>query len=417
MRNLALLVCLMSMACTGDISTGDDSTGDPPGGTTPPTTTVELSVHDGQTPQAGVTVIFQHADGSLAAEATTDANGLATTDLADGGSITVIRSFPAIDPQTPAPPVEVYTYVGVKPGDHLALGRTTDEYGTASAVLVNMPTGTNGTVKVAAPCGAGQGTAPQIAITVRTCNAQIGVYAEDGGHDAVFKRVAFGENIDLTTESLVGPLSSTISASNVTTGTTVTYEGRLGADGVSYFSTGTKRIDATAATVTVPPLHDMEMLSLVSISGNGQTQVVAHRALYTSDTNTVDASVGLISSVTAVKYATDGITWTETGPGADAVLAALRVTPKPTDGDPYVRMILAPHTGPALTVPVLVGSAAAYNPVMGDQVSTQLGLVQLTGGYDALRTRGFANDQTAELAPMNGSLTLSYSGSAPTAGQ
>jgi hypothetical protein len=406
----------MAMACTGDISTGDDTGGDPPGGgTTPPNTAVELVVHDGQTPQPGVTVIFQHADGTLAAETTTDANGLATTDLADGGSITVVRSFPAIDDQTPAPPPEVYTYVGVKPGDHLALGRTTDEYGTASAVLVNMPTGTNGTVKVAAPCGAGEGTAPQIAITVRTCSPQIGVYAEDGGRNAVFKRVAFGENIDLTTESFVGPLSSTISAINVTTGTTVTVEQRLGADGVSYYSSGAKRVDATTATVTMPPLHQMELLSLVSISGTNETQIVANRTMYSSDTNIVDASAGLISTVTAPTYADGEVTWTEAGPGADGVLAALHVSPKAIDGEPYVRMILAPHTGPTLTVPVLVGSAAAYNPVTGDQVSTQLGLVQVTGGYDALRTRGFADDQTAQLAPMNGSLTLSYSGAAPTA--
>ena len=93
------------------------------------------------------------------------------------------------------------------------------------------------------------------------------------------------------------------------------------------------------------------------------------------------------------------------------------MTPKATGTDPYVRMILAPHGGPMLAVPVLAGSAAAYNPATGDQVATQLGLVQVTGGYDALRAHAFANDQTAELAPMNGMLTLSYSGSAPTVGQ
>ena len=102
------------------------------GTTAPPSTSVDLTVRDGQTPQPGVSVIFQHADGTLAAEAMTDANGVATAELPDGGSITVLRSFPPVDAQTPAPPLEVYTYVGVKAGDHLALGRTTDTYGTAS---------------------------------------------------------------------------------------------------------------------------------------------------------------------------------------------------------------------------------------------------------------------------------------------
>ena len=187
-----------------------------------------------------------------------------------------------------------------------------------------MPTGTNGTVKVEAPCGAGQGTAPQIAITVHTCNAQIGVYAEDSGHDAVFKRVAFGENIDLSMESLVGPLSSTISATNVTTGTTVTVEERLGADGMSYYTTGAKRVDNTTANVTLLPLAAMELLTLVTSSANNQTQIVATRAMNTSNASVVDASAGLISSVSTVKYADGSVTWTETGPGADGVLAALR---------------------------------------------------------------------------------------------
>jgi hypothetical protein len=406
---------LVSTACSGVINSGDDTSSDPPGTTPPPSTSVQLTVRDGQTPQAGVSVIFQHPDGSLAAEVTTDANGLATTDLPTGGSITVVRSFPAVDAQTPPPPLEVYTYVGVKADDHLVLGRTSDVYGTASAVLVNMPTGTNGTVKVAAPCGAGQGTAPQVAITVRNCNAQIGIYAEDAGRSALFERVAYGDSIDLSTASLVGPLTSTISATNVTPGTTVTFEERLGADGVSYYSTGAKRIDATLASLTLPPLRDMELLSVVTVSGNNQTQVVANRAMNDGGTSSVDASAGLISSVTAVKYAAGDVTWTEDGPGADAVLAALHVSPKAPAAQPYVRMILAPHGGPTLTVPVLVGSSATFNPATGDQVSTQLALVQLTGGYDALRPRGFADSQTVQLAPMNGSLTLSYAGAAPTA--
>ncbi len=400
---------LLATACTGTIDGGDPTT-------LPPETDVQVVIRDGQSPQPGVLVIFQDAAGALAAEVMTDAGGAAAAELPDGGTLTVIRSYPPIAGQDP-PRTEVFSYLGVSPGDRLSLGKTTDDRGTASAVLVKVPEGTAGTVKVVAPCGAGQGEGPLVAITVRGCAPEIGLYVVDGAKQSFFKRTAFSENMDVSLESLVGALTSPISATNVPPDTAVTVEQRLGSDGFYFYSTGAKRVEAAPANVDLPPVTGVEQLVIASSSSNNRTQVVATRKAYTQDSTIVDASAGLIASVTGLTYKqATGITWVEEGSGApDAVIASLAVTrPDPVAGDQqFVRMIIAPHAGASLQVPVLPGSGARYNPAMGDQVAASLGLVKVTGGYDAARPRAFAVPSIVDATPMNGQITLSYAGSPP----
>lgn len=402
---LPALSLLLATACTGTIDGGDPFT-------SPPGTDVQVVIRDGQSPQPGALVIFQDPSGAVIAEVTTDAGGAAAAELLDGGSVTVIRTYPLIVGQDP-PRTEVFTYVGVQAGDQLSLGKTTDDRGTASAVLVKVPEGTAGTVKIVAPCGTGQGEGPLVAITVRGCAPEIGLYVVDGAKQSFFKRTAFSENMDVSGESLVGALTSPISATNVPPNTTVTVEQRLGSDGFYFYSTGTKRVEAAPANVDLPPLTGVEQLVVTSSSSNNRTQVVASRKAYTQDSTIVDASAGLIASVSGLAYkAATGITWTEEGTGTpDAVIASLAVT-RPDDQQ-YVRMIIAPHAGAALQVPVLPGAGALYNPVMGDQVSVSLGLVKATGGYDAARGRAFAGPSIVDATPMNGQITLSYAGAPP----
>ncbi len=406
MRHSALFV-LLAAACTGTIDTGDPMN-------PPPATDVQVVVRDGQSPQPGVRVIFQDATGA-ATEAVTDATGAAAAELPDGGSVTVIRTYPLIPGQDPVP-AEVYTYVGVRAGDRLALGKPTNEQGNASAVLVKVPEAAKGTVTIKAPCGGGQGTGPLVAITVRDCAPSIGLYVVDGDKQSFFKRTAFSETMDVSLESLVGGLVSSVSATNVAPGSTVTADQRLGADGYDFYSTGAKRIEAAPANVTLPPLTGVEHLVVASISLDNRTQVVATRKPYTQETVIVDASAGLIASPGGLMTMPSAVTWTEEGAGApDAVIATLSVTRADTmtlDRE-YIRMIIAPHRGPSLQIPFLPGAAAVYNPTEDDQIGTALGLVQATGGYDSLRPRAFAVPSIVDATPVDGRITLSYSGSAP----
>ena len=402
---LAILFLILATACTGIIDMGS--------GDLPPATDVQVVIRDGQSPQAGVTVIFQDLYGTVLSEVTTDDRGVAALEMAEG-NVTVIRSYPTPVGQDPLP-TEVYTYAGVKAGDRLQLGRATSEQGNPSAVLVKVPENARGTIKILAPCGAGQGTGPLVAITVRDCAPEIGIYVEDGDRLSFFKRTAFSENIDVSLEPLQDALGSTVSATNILPNTTVTVEQRLGSGGFDFYSTGAKRVDQAPANVTMPPLSGVEHLVIASISSNGRTQLVGTRKTFTQDTPIVDASVGLIAAVTELKYAQTGITWVEEGTGTpDAVIASLNVTRPDTATDrEYVRMIIAPHAGAALQVPVLGGSAAIYNPTKDDQVGTALGLAKITGGYDAIRGRAFAVESLVDATPMDGQLTLSYTGTRP----
>src|ERR1700733_14172349 len=89
---LALVGCATKISGGGSGS-GDDDDGNP---TPPPSpTTVAIVVQDGAAPQANVRVIFQNADDSVIAQATTDMNGSASADMPNGGNLTVIRTFAA----------------------------------------------------------------------------------------------------------------------------------------------------------------------------------------------------------------------------------------------------------------------------------------------------------------------------------
>ena len=408
MRHPALLLPLgFATACTGMIDMDDTPL--------PPPTDVQLVVRDGQSPQAGVLVIFQRADGT-ATEVTTDARGVAAAEVPDGTTVTVVRTYPVLPEETPIPD-EVYTYVGVKAGDRLSLGKPANDKGTASAVLVTVPQLAGGTVKIATPCGAGQGTGPLVAITVRDCDPSIGVYVIDGAGQSFFKRAPYSENIDVSHELLADSLTSTITAQNVPLNTTVNVEQRLGSDGFYFFSTGPKRVDQAPANVDIPALTGVENLLITSSSSNNRTQIVATRQAYAQDILSVDASAGLTTSVSGLAYKREtGLTWLEEGAGTpDAILAELNVTRPDTTtlGKQYTRLIIAPHAGASLQVPVLSGSAAIYNPAQDDQVGAALGVAAATGGYDALRSRAFAVPSLVDATPLDGQITLSYSGQRP----
>src|SRR5687768_10093556 len=130
MQRFAILPMLFASACIGELTGGgDDPKPEPPMPQPPePVTDVQLKVRDGALPINGVKVIFQNADDSVIAEATTDAAGLATTKMPNGGNVTVIRTYGPDVYGQPGPIDQVYTYVGVKPGDTIELvGDTRDE--------------------------------------------------------------------------------------------------------------------------------------------------------------------------------------------------------------------------------------------------------------------------------------------------
>jgi len=146
MRKLVLL--LMVAACgddgvrhTPDAAPHGDGPVTPDGPVDAAGTPVTITtVRTGGVPVMGVHVYFQNADGTVVLATTTDATGTASAVMAAGGSVT------AIDPYTP-PPFggtfdSLFTFVGVKPGDHLQL--TQPPVQTAIQVTVGAPDVTGG---------------------------------------------------------------------------------------------------------------------------------------------------------------------------------------------------------------------------------------------------------------------------------
>jgi hypothetical protein len=410
-------------ACTGTI--GDDGDGgDNTNPDEPPPSQVRVAIKDANAPQAGVRVIFQNADDSVVLDTTTDAAGFATADMA-AGNVTVIRTYP---PVIPVPPEgqrvpEVITYVGVKGGDLLELGNLEPVTPTTpTAIVVQVPAGAAGNVTVKTPCGSGAGPAPNVAITVTNCGAMMDLYVTDGDQSSFFVQKPFAPNIDVSGLALRGRLGAQLASSNVPLDSTVNVDQRLVAGMFTLYSSGEKRVDETPANVNVPDITGMDQLLVTRINtANKGTQLVTERTRFTNSTVNVDASASLIPYVGQVEYQPTMVTWVEDTAGgagvADAVLVTYDVTRgagmggTPALDAEYRRIVLAPHAGLSLRMPVLPD--ALYNPSMADQFGGAFGIVRATGGYDALRKHAFAASNIAETVALDGKITLSYSGPRP----
>src|SRR5262245_25587661 len=80
---------------------------------------VTLTITKEGLPVAGVHVYFQNSNSTLVADATTDAAGHASADMAAGGFVTAINPFDTV--QAPTSDDDLRTFAGVKPGDQLVL--------------------------------------------------------------------------------------------------------------------------------------------------------------------------------------------------------------------------------------------------------------------------------------------------------
>lgn len=415
MRTSTLLALLLASACTGSIS-GMGGGGGGGSGTPPPPVAVQITVQDAMVPQANVRVLFQNDDGSTITEAMTDANGVASADMPDGGNLTVIRTFPVTPPDPPKPD-EVVTYVGVKPGDQLVLANPTTT-ATPAAMNVIVPTGAQGTVSVVTACGSGQGAAPNVPITVAGCPSQLDFYVTDQNNSSFVAKAAYGQSVDLSQGMLLQDLTTTLNATNIPPNTAVSIQERIMSGTFELFSTNPQRVDQGPQSVNLPDVQGVDGVTVTTSQANNSTEMVASRAAYAATPMVVDASAGIIPTVSSTSFSPTGVSWLEQGPGdADFVLATLSVTrggtPQPGAVTPYTRTIIAPHTGTSLPLPMLVGADAIYNPTVADQISGAQAIVKATGGYDAARATALSASDLLDTAPMGGSLTMSYAGNTP----
>lgn len=385
-----------------------------------PTNEVRVVVKDALAPQAGIRVIFQNADDTVISDTMTDATGAASAQMT-AGNVSVIRTYPQV---LPVPPEgnrvpEVYTYVGVKGGDLIELGKSepTAE-GTPGAIVVHVPE-VEGTVTVRTPCGSGSGESPNVAITVTNCPAMMDMYVTENDQ-GFYMQKPYAENIDVSMGVLNESLASTVTATNVPPDSQVNVEQKIYAGSFELFSTGEKRVDQQPQNVDMPNLTGVDGLVIMRVNTQQQGAVMTGmRSLYSGAVSSVDASAHPMPYIMGnTKYEPAGITWTEAGAGtADAVMVTLAVTRgaamgmTPAVDAEYVRAIIAPHAIGTLRIPAV--PEIKYNPTSLDEIGGAIGLVSSSGGYDVVRQRAFAKESIVDAAPSGGSISISYSGQAP----
>jgi len=371
---------------------------------------IQVTVIDGTTPQAGVRVLYQDDTGNTLDDTMTDATGMATFEV-DSANVSVYRTYTG----TPARAPEIYTFVGAKAGDMLALGNSTAIGTTPTAIVVQVPTAAQGTVTVTSSCGSGQGQQPNVALTVTNCPSMVDFYVSDGDNNSFFTQVPYSTNIDLSNQVLAQALSSTLAATDVPTNTQVNATERFVDGTFEAFRSSSRRIDQTEAQINVPAIEGVVnrvTVNSINTQNMGQ-QMIAASIMYEPSPAITDIGMYVIPYVSAASFGATGLTWTETGTGtADAVVAALDVTPKTsTTVTEYWRVVVAPHASSTLALPTLPD--AMYNPAATDQVAIQTGILSATGGYDAIRANVFDYDDVVSAAPVDGFATLSYAGNTP----
>ncbi|MBX3156127.1 MAG: hypothetical protein KF773_09020 [Deltaproteobacteria bacterium] len=410
MRRLSCLVLASLVGAAGCVGSlegtgpgGDDDQPPPP---PPPPQLITVRVVDGTVPQPGVPVVFQKSDDTLVADTVTDADGLASADMPDGGNITVIRT-------ATEGPTRVFTYVGAQVGDKLELGRPTAS-GTPMLVNVRLPTALQN-ANVMTPCGQAQG-GPTVALTLTGCPEQTVFYASNGNQSFV-KVAPVAPDISFLDEAVADNLTTTMRVLNLPPNTQSTMEGQLSMLGYRIFSTG-QRNAANPQNVNYPNLGGVDQTTLVRVTMQQSQQMVSfHRKFL--NTQGVDVGPTMLPYIGPPTVDPSGVTWVETPAGAatlspDFVVARLNVTP--AGGlTPYVRSFVAPYSGTQLRFTQLPAAHAAYNAAAGDQVVATPGLVKIQGGYDGVRSTLFKHGSVLDAAPMDTSATLSYAGTtAPT---
>ncbi len=402
MHRLAFVVIAFTTGCLPALegSPQDPPIDPPPVEPTPPEPAVEVGVRvaDAGIGVSGLNVIFQTADDTVIAERVTDAAGLATADMPQGGSVTIIRNtLEEGQARTTA-----FTYTGVKPGDLLELTSPTARGTAPVTVQLAVPTPDPeeglGIYTVITPCGANVGIAPTIEIQLDGCGIETDFFVVDETGGAFLAHRTIAPTIDLSTEVVRQHRDTTLRALNAPANIGIALDKRLVAGGFPLFQSTQTSPDVT---VPVPDIGATaaDQLVVARLEGAGISQRVASREPYNNNTATIDLADMLVPTIESALFDGTAIAWVESTTGTrDFAIATL------ADGS-MTRVLAGSTIDPALRLPVLPSS---YGITVGPEASLSLTVGKVTGGYDEIRGR--IHGRLLDATPMNGRLATSTLG-------
>jgi hypothetical protein len=432
-----------------DAPTQTDAPADSPpdtAGPQPITLTVTL---DG-VPVAGVHTYFLKADGSLGDAVDTNAQGIASSLKADGGSVTALDPFGEVE-QTNIN--DLRTFMGVKAGDHLVLSESRNP--PQIDVTVTAPAGPNGidSWEVFTSCGGGSiqpvvdelgASDPTGTFTLANCATAADILVVGTGEGGMvaslyhpnFPVPAEGQvDIDLTADTYVDARSVGFNYSNVpdnafqveTRRQFATPRGRLDLelDGGSGIEEGTAVIDL------IEPNHAglfgatdtfLRMQSDGGLRAN-DFHIYTYGALAPSYDIDLAASANQLlpgfTSDPGYDVASSSLLWDEAATGATPDLTrtkisvlrelgvgsfASEITPPGTN---WEWQLVAPYKAGELKFPTLPTDIRNWAPGASDGVQVELLVnAKVPGHYDAVRARVLNDVSPSEIAAAGALITV-----------
>lgn len=361
----------------------------------------------GDTPQ-GVAVYFQDSDGRVIDHTTTDDSGMASGTVTDGGGVTALDPF-GTDPQGGT---EIYTLLGVQPGDALVLApppSTQFPFGR-DTLTVTFPTASDPAIAryqvFPAECDGAMGdvsiSAGSATTTLTLCGpmADLLVVAYDASSNPV--AWAYAGDVVVSAAPVTLPLTFAPFSSVSLTFTNIppmlgnatdvqglirSPRGWLWAVGQSFGVDASLHIDGHGIDFPGAVLQTAAFLQR-DIEGDVVVDEGANAA-----TVTMDVGSRLLREETACPvYALDSrtLSWPESGPGvaAEFAVATLSVVPHhATTG--WTWNVMTPVDGTAVTLPTFSGDLADFALHSLDYYRvTSLARGTAAGGYDAVRASG-----------------------------
>lgn len=404
---LSTLVCVVLAGCgdcgsqhepdaAGTDSNVADGAGDAPRGV------VQLTVYGDGALMPNVPVVFLDATDAVVAQMVTDTQGVASTTMAAGGSVTAV--LPGMT--EPASP-HVFTYLDVKPGDHLVLGTPTP---IATTAPLTLPSYTGAaSYRVTISCGAATPT-----LVSATCSP-VSFYV--AAQDDMMRTLAWfyvpavvvmqDIAIDLSNHSYEPPSEVLVTINGVpSTVGAFSIEGAVAVGDFTFASVESAAAPSTGSQRTgilaLPAVTGADTIIMPNLQ-NATTkdkQTFYVRAPFAT-TSSIDVSTpptpwfkGASGDVT-----TNEIRISEEGSGTTDV-ASVQLRVERSFDDFYWWMVAGPYTPTKLRLPKLSGSFEQFNLAPGvDARSAGVGYTaRIMDGWDGLRANAMnAGALTARL--------------------
>ncbi len=362
-----------------------------------PAAAVTVHVLDSTT-LAGRPVAFLRPDDSVIAEVLTDSTGTASAPMPDGGSVTVGG--------TGQLNATVYTYLGVKNGQELTIGKPAVTAPNPFAITVTIPASVeptaqnfnfNSTCNINASNGTNSRTVDMM-IRPECTTADFYVEALDSSYQLLSttyvtgKAVSPGANVGTGT-AFTPVTSTTLQISNAPTATiTPALDVVVGSfypvpvlfnsDITITNGSGMKKINRGA----IPGASLETRIQVQTLGDQFWVKRTPPTTLEAFDFDT--ANLPEIASGSVDYSPTSAtVTWQESGHAVDTTAAEISV--RNGTARNYSWLIVGPHTGASMHVPHLPSSLATFNVTSSDTIASTVAIGSFPGGFERIVSHAF----------------------------